>query len=190
MTSTSTMKPKMPSPLTNGHDAQKNEPQFAAHSIYLKDLSFEAPHLPEIYQEEWKPKIDFDLQMASKPISEAEGLYEVVLLITVTAKVGEDKAEKPAFLIEVQQAGAFTIKNLPQDAIKEILATTCPTILFPYGREAISNLVAKGGFPQLVLPPINFDAMYAQHLSEQGDNAGSSSGGVLAGKTGDKGIIT
>lgn len=174
--------------LKNGqdHEQNPNEPQFAAHSIYLKDLSFEAPHVPELFQQEWKPKIDFDLQMGSKPISEAEGLYEVVLHITVTAKLGEEKSEKPAFLIEVQQAGAFTIKNLPEDTIKEILATTCPTILFPYGREAISNLVGKGGFPQLVLPPINFDAMYAQHLSEKASSAdgksttGSTTGGVIA----------
>lgn len=146
-------------------------PAFNVHSIYLKDLSFEAPNSPEIFNKDWKPKIDFDLQMGSQVLSETEGLYEVVLHITVTIKIGEGTEEKPAFLIDIQQAGAFTIQNLPEEVVKQVLATTCSTVLFPYAREAISNLATRGAFPQLVLPPINFDAMYAQHMTKQNETA-------------------
>ena len=144
-----------------------NGPVFNVHSIYLKDLSFEAPHVPHIFNEEWKPKIDFDLQMNSHLLSENDSVYEVVLHITVTIKLGENEQEKPAFLIEIQQAGAFTVQNLAPDAIQQVLATTCATVLFPYARETISNLATRGGFPQLILPPINFDAMYEHHLNNK-----------------------
>jgi len=151
----------------NGHDEKEVTPIFNVHSIYLKDLSFEVPHSPAIFNEEWKPKIDFDLQMGSQVLSETEGIYEVVLHITVTIKLGEGEREKAAFLIDIQQCGAFTIRNLSEETIKQVLVTTCPTVLFPYAREAISSLATRGGFPQLVLPPINFDAMYAQHMTVQ-----------------------
>ncbi len=107
--------------------------------------------------------------MGSQVLSEAESVYEVVLHITVTIKLGEGEQEKPAFLIEIQQAGAFTVQNLSVEAVQHVLATTCATVLFPYARESISNLATRGGFPQLVLPPINFDAMYAHHLTEKGN---------------------
>ena len=144
-----------------------NHPLFNIHSIYLKDLSYEAPHVPTIFNEEWKPKIDFDLQMGSEILSDKEGVFEVVLHITVTATIGEDEQKKPSFLIDLKQAGAFTIKNIPDEGLKEILATTCPTILFPYARETITSLATRGGFPQLVLPPIDFDGMYAHHLANE-----------------------
>jgi len=155
---------------TNGHthtDQQETAPLFNVHSIYLKDSSFEAPHSPQIFNEEWKPKIDFDLQTGSQVLSELEAIHEVVLRVTVTAKLGEEGAEKAAFLIEIQQAGVFTVRNLAEEALKQVLATTCPTVLFPYARETISNLATRGGFPQLVLPPINFDAMYEHHMATQ-----------------------
>lgn len=155
----------------NGHDENVVGPIFNVHSIYLKDLSFESPHAPEIFHKEWKPKIDFDLQMGSKVLSEADSIYEVVLHVTVTIKVGEGDEEISAFLVDVQQAGAFTVQNFPEEGVKEILATTCATVLFPYAREAVSNLATRGGFPQLVLPPINFDAMYAHHLTQGKDLA-------------------
>lgn len=151
----------------NGHDSQPTDVVFNVHSVYLKDLSFEAPHTPEIFNEEWKPKIDFDLQMQSKMLSESEFIYEVVLHVTVTIKLGEGEQEKSALLIDLQQAGAFTIRNVPEAAVQQILATACSNVLFPYARETISNLATRGGFPQLVLPPINFDAMYAHHANTQ-----------------------
>ncbi len=150
----------------NGQHQQDAGPTLNVHSIYLKDLSFEAPHSPDIFNEEWKPKIDFDLQMESKSLSEADAIYEVVLHITVTIKVGEGEKEKPAFLIDIQQAGAFTVKHMSEESVKQILATDCATVLFPYAREMVSSLATRGGFPQLVLPPINFDAMYAHHLTQ------------------------
>lgn len=156
----------------NGHDPKEaTAPAFNVHSIYTKDLSFEAPHSPQIFNTEWKPKIDFDLQMGSQVLSEPESVYEVVLHVTVTIKLGEGTEEKPAFLIDIQQAGAFTVKNFTPDVTQQLLATTCATVLFPYAREAVSNLATRGGFPQLVLPPINFDAMYEHHLATRDKSA-------------------
>ncbi len=161
----------------NGHGIHTNTsangsmieegPMFAVHSIYLKDLSFEAPHAPQIFQQSWKPKVDFDLQMGSQVLSESEHIYEVVLHLTVTVKLGDGDEEQAAFLIDLQQAGAFTAKDFSEEALRQVLATTCPTLLFPYARETVSNMATRGGFPQLVLPPINFDRMYAEHLSTQ-----------------------
>lgn len=150
----------------NGHDTKEaTAPLFNVHSIYVKDLSFEAPHSPQIFNTEWKPKIDFDLQMGSQVLSEPESIYEVVLHVTVTIKLGEAAEEKPAFLIDIQQAGVFTVRHFTPEVTQQLLATTCATVLFPYAREVVSNLATRGGFPQLVLPPINFDAMYEHHLA-------------------------
>ncbi len=149
----------------NGHDSKEATiPVFNVQSIYVKDLSFEAPHSPHIFNTEWKPKIDFDLQMGSQILSEAESIYEVILHITVTIKLGDTTEEKSAFLIDIQQAGVFIVRHFDSEVTKQLLATTCATVLFPYAREAVSNLATRGGFPQLVLPPINFDAMYDHHL--------------------------
>lgn len=150
----------------NGHDSLDG-PLFSVHSIYLKDISFEAPNAPQIFQQAWKPKVDFDLQMGSQVLSEPEHIYEVVLHLTVTVKLGEGEQAQTAFVIDLQQAGAFTAKDFSEEALRQVLATTCPTLLFPYARETVSNMATRGGFPQLVLPPINFDRMYAQHLSGQ-----------------------
>ncbi len=149
----------------NGHDqSAENGPIFSVNSIYVKDISFEAPGTPHIFNEEWQPKLDFDLQMGSKLLAESEGIHEVVLHLTVTVKLKDDK---PAFVIDVKQAGVFTVLGFTPEILKQILSTACPTVLFPYAREAVANLVQRGGFPQLILPPINFEAMYAQHLSKE-----------------------
>ncbi len=155
----------------NGSDPHAHDPIFNVHNIYLKDLSFEAPHSPQVFQEDWRPKIDFDLQMEPHVLSDAESLYEVVLNVTVTAKLGEEKTEKTAFLIEVKQAGIFTVKNFSEEQQKQILATACPTVLFPYVREAVSNLATRGGFPQLILPPLNFDALYIERNKQAAEHA-------------------
>lgn len=156
----------------NGKDSKEiRVPVLNVHSFYVKDLSFEAPHSPDIFNKAWHPKIDFDLQMGSKVLSESESVYEVVLHITVTIKLGEGAEEKSAFLIDIQQAGAFTIRDFEPEATQQLLATTCAAALFPYAREAISNLATRGGFPQLVLPPINFDAMYEHHLETRDKTA-------------------
>jgi preprotein translocase subunit SecB len=135
--------------------------QFAIQRIYTKDISFETPNSPAIFTQEWKPEINIDLNTRSTPLNEV--VHEVVLKLTVTCKV----ADRTAFLCEVQQAGIFTIGGFPEDQMGQMLHAYCAGILFPYAREVISDLVTKGSFPQLVLAPINFDAVYAQHLEQQ-----------------------
>jgi len=151
----------------NGQGKAEQGPVFTVHNIYLKDMSFEAPHSPQIFSDPWKPKMEFDLQTGSYPLSEEESVHEVAIHITLSIKLGEGKEEKVVALIEIHQAGAFTVKGFDEVTFKQVLATTCPTVLFPYAREAISNLATRGGFTQLIVPPINFDAMYAQHLEEE-----------------------
>ncbi|EKD94402.1 MAG: hypothetical protein ACD_26C00066G0002 [uncultured bacterium] len=134
--------------------------EFNIQKIYTKDLSYESPGTPDTFQIEWTPKIDFDLQINSKKIM--ENVFEVILQITVTTKT----KDKVAFLIEIKQAGIFTLKNFPDDQLALMLGSYCPNILFPYAREVISETVNRGGFPPLYLSPINFDALYHEHNSK------------------------
>lgn len=134
--------------------------QFAIQKIFLKDVSLETPNSPDIFREQWKPDTNIQLGNSAKMLS--DGVYEVATTITVTVKVGE----KTAFLIEVQQAGIFTIGGFSDDERGAIVGSHCPTVLFPYAREAISDLVTKAGFPQLLLAPVNFEAIYAQHVQQ------------------------
>lgn len=143
------------------------EMNFVIQRIYVKDASFEAPHAPQIFKEEWKPEVNVDLQTKTNNLE--EGIHEVVLHLTVTVKMGE----KTAFLVETQQAGIFTIKGFPKDQTSQALGAMCPTILYPYARETISDLVTRGGFPQLLLAPVNFDALYVQHQKQEQDKQAS-----------------
>ncbi|HHI92787.1 MAG TPA: protein-export chaperone SecB [Gammaproteobacteria bacterium] len=136
------------------------EQQFTLQKIYLKDISFETPNSPEIFTEEWKPDVNVELQTAGKPLTDE--VMEVVLTVTVTAKLGD----KTAYLAEAHQAGVFTIAGFSDDERVHMQGSYCPNILFPYAREAISDLVSKGGFPQLLLAPVNFDALLAQHKQQ------------------------
>ena len=145
---------------TEQQTTENTGPQFSIEKIYLKDVSFEAPNAPAIFTEDWKPEISMDLNTQGNPI--AENVYEVELSITVTAKCGD----KTGFLVELKQCGVFAITGLEDNNINGMLGSYCPNILFPYAREAISDLVAKGGFPQLLLAPVNFDALYAQHVKQ------------------------
>ncbi len=137
-------------------------PQFAIQKIYVKDVSFETPHSPAVFTEEWRPDVNMNLSSEAEPL--AEHVYEVSLAVTVTVKTGD----KTAFLVEVHQAGIFNIRGFGQEELGQMLGSYCPNVLFPYAREAVSDLVVRGGFPQLVLAPVNFDAVYAQHLAQQG----------------------
>ena len=142
---------------------EKNDnasPQFSIEKIYLKDVSFEAPTAPAVFTADWDPEINMDLNTQGKPIS--ENVYEVELTITVTAKSGD----QTGFLVELKQCGIFSISGMDEANLNGMLGSFCPNILFPYAREAISDLVTKGGFPQLLLAPVNFDALYAQHLKQ------------------------
>src|SRR3990167_418756 len=145
------------------------QPEFTIQRLYIKDLSFEAPQSPHIFQQQWQPEINLQLQTQTHALG--EDLHEVELSVTVTAA----SDEKTAFLVEVKQAGIFLLKNFPEEQLKAMLGSVCPGILFPYVREAVSDVVTRGTFPQLYLTPINFDALYAQHLAEQ--NQAASEGG-------------
>ncbi len=139
--------------------SDEEEQQFAIHRIYLKDVSFETPNSPDIFNEELKPEISIQINSSVKQLD--PGLFEVVLVITVTAKQGD----KTGFLVEIQQAGIFVISGFDEPQAKSLLGSYCPNTLFSFAREAISDLVTKGGFPQLLLAPINFDALYEQQVA-------------------------
>lgn len=147
-------------------EAQNEAPQtnFEIQKLYLKDVSFESPNAPSIFQIQWNPETN--LQVGAQHTKLGDDVYEVVLNLTATAKV----EEQTAFLIEVQQAGIFTLSGFEEGAMGHLLGAYCPNILFPYAREAISDLTTKGGFPPLLLAPINFDALYAQNLQQAEEN--------------------
>lgn len=134
--------------------------QFQLQRIYLKDLSFEAPLGAEAFKQQWQPKVGQELHTTVNQMD--EGLYEVILKITVNVGL----ADKTAFLVEVQQAGLFNVSGAEGPQLAQIVNTLCPQILFPYAREVIDSCAVKGGFPALALPPINFDMLFARAVSE------------------------
>ena len=140
---------------------EEQQQQFAMQRIYTKDLSFESPSTPDIFKKQWQPQVNVDLNTKSDKIDE-EGNFEVVLTVTITAKV-EDHT---AFLIEVQQAGIFFIKGFEGENLRRLLGTAAPNILFPYARETIDTVCVKGAFPAVMLAPVNFEALYQQALTQ------------------------
>jgi preprotein translocase subunit SecB len=140
-------------------------PQFVIQRIYTKDISFEAPNAPAVFQKEWKPEVHLDLDTKSNSLG--ENLYEVVLSVTVTAKLGEETA----FLCEVQQAGVFTIGDMPEQNLAQMIGAFCPNTLFPYARETISNLVNRGTFPPLNLAPVDFNSVFAAYMKKRVEQA-------------------
>lgn len=142
-------------------ETQENEQQFVIQKVYVKDVSFESPNVPHIFTKEWKPEINLDLNTNANALD--TDLYDVMLTLTVTVK----NAEETAFLVEVQQCGIFAVSGFSDEQMGHMMGSYCPNVLFPYAREAISDLVTKGGFPPLLLAPVNFDALYAQHLAQQ-----------------------
>jgi preprotein translocase subunit SecB len=140
--------------------------EFGLQRIYTKDVSFETPNSPSIFQEEWKPESNLNLNSEAKKL--ADDIFEVTLSVTVTTKVGE----KTAYLAEVKQGGIFLARGFAEQELGPMLGAYCPNVLFPYAREAISDLVTKGSFPQMLLTPVNFDALYAQHQQQQKQQAG------------------
>lgn len=143
--------------------AEENKPaekHFSIQKIYTKDISFETPNSPKIFTEKWEPKVDFNLGTNVQTLE--NDMYEISLSVTVTVKCGESTA----YLVEVCQAGIYALKGFSEEEMGPMVGSFCPNILFPYAREAVSDLVAKGGFPQLLLAPVNFDALYAQHLQQ------------------------
>ncbi len=138
----------------------QQQAQFQLQKLYVKDVSFELPNAPQIFQEDGQ--VEIKLNLSQKVENLAEGVHEVVLTVTVTASLDD----KTAYLAEVQQAGIFAIVGLGEQARHAALNTLCPHTLFPYARRTITDLVADGGFPPLVLQPINFDQIYAQRMRD------------------------
>jgi preprotein translocase subunit SecB len=144
---------------------QEQQPAFGIEKIYIKDLSLEIPNAPQIFMERTAPQVGIELSNAVNKLD--EGIYEVVTTVTVTSKI-EDKT---VFLVEVAQAGIFQVRNVPDENLEVILSVTCPNILFPYVREAVSDTVTRAGFPPVLLNPINFEALYAQQKQQQETDA-------------------
>ncbi|WP_110669545.1 protein-export chaperone SecB [Salinicola halophilus] len=143
---------------TQQNDQQKPQLQFSLQRVYVKDISFESPNAPSVFQQPFKPKVSLDLDTTSEPVG--ENLYEVV--VKVTAQVSNNEDDTTAFLAEVEQAGLFRISGIVGDQLDHTLGAFCPNVLFPYARECIDSLVGRGSFPPLMLAPVNFEAMYAQ----------------------------
>jgi preprotein translocase subunit SecB len=143
-----------------GQAAEGSQQQFVMQRVYVKDMSFESPQAPAVFKQEWKPQMGIDLRTKSTSIDEQN--YEVVLTLTVTAKLDDETA----YLVEVQQAGIFFVRGLEDEELRRVLAILCPNMLFPYAREHIDSLVVKGTFPALMLAQVNFDALYQQAVAQ------------------------
>ncbi len=139
----------------------EQQPIFGIEKLYVKDLSVEVPNAPEIFLEQEAPQVEIQLNTSGRGVG--EGVVEVVLTVTVTARTGD----KTVFLVEVGQAGIFRMMNIPEEQMEGLVAVACPNILFPYAREAVSDAVVRAGFQPIVLQPVNFEQMYLQRLQEQ-----------------------
>jgi preprotein translocase subunit SecB len=140
---------------------QQQEAVFGIEKVYVKDLSLEIPNAPQIFLQRETPQVGIELSNSAKMLE--DGLFDVTITVTVTSKI-EDKT---VFLVEVSQAGIFQARNIPQENLEGLLAVTCPNILFPYAREAVSDLVVRAGFPPVLLNPINFEALYLQQKQQE-----------------------
>ncbi len=145
--------------------SENNQPQFQIQKVYTKDVSFSIPNADKIWNTEWQPQLKTDVNVEAITLPE-ESTYETT--ITIDVKVESNGIE--AFNIEVKQAGIFTAANMSADQVEHAKQAFCPNILYHYAREVISDLAISGGFPQLALSPINFDAMYADSLKQSEDN--------------------
>ena len=141
-------------------DQQAQQPSFQIEKIYVKDLSLEIPAAPQAFLQQAQPQLEVQLNTAASGF--AESYYEVVVTATITARA----AERTLFLVEATQAGIFSVRNVPQADLEPLLGVACPTIIFPYLRETISDLVVRGGFPPVLLAPVSFEALYMQRLQQ------------------------
>lgn len=142
------------------------QPVFSIEKIYVKDLSLELPNAPQCFLERDNPQVDLQLHTNGSNIG--EGMFQVSLTVTLNAKIGD----KTQFLVEAVQAGIFQIRNVPDNELGPVLAVACPNILFPYARETVSDAVGRAGFPPVILAPVNFEALYQQHLESQAAGKG------------------
>ena len=151
--------------INNTTDDNLVKPEIQFIRVYTKDLSFEAPNTPEVFKAKWAPELKLEIEISATPLPE-EAFYEVVLHLT-THVTNENK---PAFVIDVKQAAIFKITNVAPENLEQILKIFCPYTIYPYARETVSDLVNRGNFPQLLLVPINFEAMFEQEKARQAQN--------------------
>lgn len=149
---------------------EQEAPLFAIEKLYVKDISLEVPNAPAIFLESEGPEVGIQLQTGVQRLG--EDAFEVTLTVTVTAKLGE----KTVFLVEVGQAGIFRVRNVPEENLEPLLSIACPNILFPYAREAVSELVTRAGFSPVILQPVNFEALYASRLQQAQEAAAAEVG--------------
>ncbi len=165
-------------PLNNGANApEASGPQFSVEKLYVKDVSFEAPNAPQVFNEQGQPQLQMNLNQRVQKLNDAA--YEVVLGVTLTCTVDE----KTAYLAEVQQAGVFGLSGFDEATLDAILGTHCPNVLYPYVRQTIGDLIQAGGFPPFLMQPINFEALYAENLrqrAEQQAKGGEGDGGLAS----------
>ncbi|OGA01202.1 MAG: protein-export chaperone SecB [Betaproteobacteria bacterium RIFCSPLOWO2_02_FULL_64_12] len=140
----------------------EQQPVFSIEKIYVKDLSAEVPGAPQVFLQPEQPQLEVQISQSSQAVDGA--LFEVVLVVTVTAKFGE----RTLFLVEATQAGIFQIRNVQKSDLDHILGIVCPNVLFPYARETISDTINRAGFPPVLLAPVNFEALYQQRVAEEG----------------------
>ena len=155
----------MSEPVANGAAAEANGPTFSIEKIYVKDVSFEAPGAPQVFNEQGQPQLSMNLNQKVGRLS--DGAFEVVLGVTLTCTLND----KTVYLAEVAQAGIFGLAGFDDRTLDMMLGTYCPNVLFPYVRETVSDVVNRAGFPPVLLSPINFEALYAQQMAEQSGNA-------------------
>jgi preprotein translocase subunit SecB len=146
---------------------QNNQPTFSIEKLFVKDLSLEVPNAPKVYLEREAPQVEVSMNNAANRID--EGFFEVVLSITVTAKI----KDKTVFLVEVSYGGVFQVRNVPAEELDPVLGVTCPNILFPYVREVVSDTVSRAGFPPVILHPMNFEAIYQAQRQQATSAAGT-----------------
>jgi preprotein translocase subunit SecB len=147
----------------NEEAESQQSPVFNLEKLYVKDISLEIPHAPAIYLEREAPQIELQLNSQASPIG--DGVYEVAVTVTVTAKLKEQ--DKVSFLIEAKQAGVFQIRNIPQEELEPVLSVVCPNMLYPYLREVVSDVSVRAGFAPVLLNPINFEVLYHQQKQQQ-----------------------
>ncbi len=156
-----------------GAENQQPNPNFSIQRVYLKDASLELPHAPEIFLIQDNPQINVQLEVEQHTLHQ-EGLFEVVVRATVTAKIKQNEEEQTVFLVECKQAGIFLLQNFPQEHMPMILGITCPTVVYPYLRANISDLLVRAGLPPVYLGEVNFEALFAQRMQEQAAAAAAS----------------
>jgi preprotein translocase subunit SecB len=146
--------------------SENAQPVFSIEKLYVKDLSVEVPGAPQIFLEREAPQVNVQLRTEGQNVD--DGVYEVTLTVTVSAKIGEDRS---LFLVEVAQAGIFQIRNVPEDDLEPVMMIGCPNILFPYAREAVSDAVTRAGFQPVLLSPVNFEALYQSQRQQVAQQA-------------------